>query len=229
MAKPSSSSFSLPTGRGGVGGGRPKQTSPTGPFSATLHSWFKNRRFKSQVELSHPESQRPGNQEERRKWLSFSLLPYPQTCFFISSQMWVNSEKQMISHEMLKDKSESSPSAGAGMVRTQDFPVLCSCAPELLSRYKQLQPFDTNHMISPTPDKIPTIQCSTSITHHKKGKDEANLIRSNDVTRGAVGQGKNRTQQNHVGLLSGCGPYFGKPDRVSSAVHSPPVLSSLSS
>lgn len=115
MAKPSSSSFSLPAQRGGRGGGS-KQTSPTGPFSTALHCWcllhsFKNRRFKSQVELAHPESQRTRNQEERRKRSFLSLFPHPQwswKTWSLISQLLVHSEKQMISPEMLEDKCGSS-------------------------------------------------------------------------------------------------------------------------
>lgn len=108
-------SVSLP--RVGGGGGGSQQTSPTSRFSTTLQGCrllhrLKNWRFKNQVEPSHPESQRPGNQEERRKWSAFSLWPYPQwswkTWCPIPHSCWPI-RKSKRSPEMLKDKSGPHP------------------------------------------------------------------------------------------------------------------------
>lgn len=105
-------SVSLP--RVGGGGGGSKQTSPTGPFPPPYTagaSCTGSKTGDSKVRWSFHTLSHKDQGTGRRKWLSFSLLPYPQTWSLISSQLL--SEKQMLSSEMFEDKSGSSPSAGA--------------------------------------------------------------------------------------------------------------------
>lgn len=104
MAKPSSSSFSLPT-QGGGGGGRVQADQSNRSFSTTLHNrcllrQLKTRRVQSQVELSHPESQRQGI--SKKKMVLFLALALLTDVVPDLLQLLANSEKQIISPETPK-------------------------------------------------------------------------------------------------------------------------------
>lgn len=95
-------SVSLPrVGEGEAGPSRPVQRVLFPPPCTADAFCTRSKIGDSKVRWStHTESQRAGNQEERRKWSFSSLLPHPQwswkMCSLIS-QLLVNSERQMIS------------------------------------------------------------------------------------------------------------------------------------
>lgn len=92
-----------------------------------------------------------------------------------------------------------------------DSAFLSRAPPELFFRSKQLQPFGTDHVLSPAPAQTPAALSVPPLPRCDGGKDEANLTRSNHQKRCRAG--REQDQQNQVGLAPGPGPCFEEPDK----------------
>ena len=202
---------SLPRVGGGEGGS--KQTSPTGPFPTTLHSWpllhcFKTGSRTRQWKLSHPESQRPRNQEGENGHL---ILALPATVLGNAvpdltglGQFRKGTGLPQDAHRRIWVGITTKCWGGVKSV----LPVPCSWA---------ALPLKITHDLS-TPG-LNSQQCPSAHPPQKRGRWGQFTIRDNNAARDAVCPGQEQNSAEPGGLLFGSAPYFRKPHRASSAVH----------